>query len=196
MKRRPPQSALARSTDGGSGRLSTVSNSTPPPCWTGRGGRMWVQNRARWPRILRQMVVVSLDDLKEVRRGASFMAENNSAQARIVDRPMKEAGRNVGCHAELSRFQDNSPNLARSCVFVPSSSSCKRSCAGLNWKASERPWTSGEALVHFPRSVWEIVWEPPTMFASSETRSNHNSSIGCGIPTIARRSPGAVKHGA
>jgi hypothetical protein len=30
-------SSLTRSTDGGSGRLSTGSNSTPPPCWTGRG---------------------------------------------------------------------------------------------------------------------------------------------------------------
>jgi hypothetical protein len=35
-ERRPPQSALTRSTDGGSGRLHG-SNSTPPPCWTGRG---------------------------------------------------------------------------------------------------------------------------------------------------------------
>ena len=37
MKRRPPQSALTRSTDGGSGRLEHGANSTPPPCWTGRG---------------------------------------------------------------------------------------------------------------------------------------------------------------
>ena len=30
MKRRPPQSALTRSTDGGSGRLERWGNSTPP----------------------------------------------------------------------------------------------------------------------------------------------------------------------
>jgi hypothetical protein len=36
VKRRLPQSALTRSTDGGSDRLHG-SNSTPPPCWTGRG---------------------------------------------------------------------------------------------------------------------------------------------------------------
>ena len=30
MKRRPPQSALARNTDGGSGRLEVGSNSTLP----------------------------------------------------------------------------------------------------------------------------------------------------------------------
>src|SRR5262245_60177059 len=37
VKRPPPQSALTRSTDRGSGRLEHRSNSTPPPCWPGRG---------------------------------------------------------------------------------------------------------------------------------------------------------------
>ena len=38
MKRRPPQWALARGTDGGSDRVSTGTNLTPPPRWTMGGG--------------------------------------------------------------------------------------------------------------------------------------------------------------
>ena len=38
VKRRPPQSALARSTDIGSGRLGQRINSTRPPGWPGGGG--------------------------------------------------------------------------------------------------------------------------------------------------------------
>jgi len=40
MKTRPSQSALARSTDGGSGRLEHGSNSTRGPRWTA-GGSYW-----------------------------------------------------------------------------------------------------------------------------------------------------------
>jgi hypothetical protein len=40
VKRRPPLSALTRSTDGGSDRVEYGTNSTPPPCWPGRGGHL------------------------------------------------------------------------------------------------------------------------------------------------------------